>query len=112
MGLALAGGALGLFVGLLTLGVLGSYWALGPDVGRPALEVRLIAVSGVLCAVTVLVSAGLLLRGRLRPARPLLLLAAAYGLIGGGVFWFRAALLAVAAFLLVVTAGRPLPRPQ
>lgn len=105
-GLALAGGMLGLLVGLLMFGVFGSYWALGPAEGRPGLEVRLIAVSVVLCGVTILVAAGLL-RGHPRPATGLLLLAAVYGLLGGLILWFPAGILAVAA---VLASGARRPR--
>ena len=111
VGLAFTGGALGLWAGLLVLGVFGSYWALGPAEGRLALEVKLIAASVLLCGMTVLVGAGLL-RSHSRRAAPLLLLAAAYGLIGGGIFWFPTALLAVAAALLIRPASHHLPSPE
>ena len=103
LGLALAGGAFGLLTGLLLLGAFGGYWALGG--GGPGLEERLIALSVLLCGVTILVAAGLL-RSHPRPAAVLLLLAAVYGLVGGLSLWFPAGILAAAA-VLVSGALRP-----
>ena len=108
LGLALAGGALGLLTGVLLLGAFGGYWALGG--GRPGLEERLIAFSVLLCGVTILVAAGLM-RSHPRPAAGLLLLAAVYGLLGGLSLWFPAGLLAAAAVpvsgALRPPAGKP-----
>lgn len=101
------GGAVGVAEGLVLLGALGSYFALGPGGGQTYLEVRTIAASVVLTG-SIGIAGALVARSRPRLAWPILAFAALSGNVGIPLLWLTPAgiLLGVAA-ILVWSGTRP-----